>query len=81
MLQSFLERGIKFSQEVEGGRDFGGREEGEGKMEAGSGMGREGHDIQRCVARGRWATGGSDQKAPDARINARLPGSNLEDIS
>ena len=29
MLQSFLEGGTKYSKEVEGGRDFEGREEGE----------------------------------------------------
>jgi hypothetical protein len=28
MLQSFLERGIKYSRDVEGRRDLGGREEG-----------------------------------------------------
>ena len=31
MLQSFLEGRTKYSQEVEGGRDLGGREEEEGK--------------------------------------------------
>jgi hypothetical protein len=32
MLQCFLEGGTKYSQEVEGGRNLGGREEREGKM-------------------------------------------------
>ena len=31
MLEFFLEGGTKYSQEVEGRRDFGGREEGEGE--------------------------------------------------
>ena len=31
MLQSFLEGKTKYSQEVDGGRDLGGREEGEGE--------------------------------------------------
>jgi hypothetical protein len=31
ILQSFLEEGIKYSQEVEGGRDMEGGKEGEGK--------------------------------------------------
>jgi hypothetical protein len=31
MLQSFLEEGTKYAQEVEGGRDLGEREEMEGK--------------------------------------------------
>jgi hypothetical protein len=32
MLQSFLEGGTKYSQELQGGKDLGGREVGEGKM-------------------------------------------------
>jgi hypothetical protein len=31
MLESFLGGGTKYSQEVEGGKDLGGREEGKGK--------------------------------------------------
>ena len=34
LLQSFLEGGTKSSQEAEGGKDLGGRKEGEGKWGA-----------------------------------------------
>jgi hypothetical protein len=50
MLQSFLEGGTKYLQEVEGGRDLGGKEEGRGKGGgggAGSGVGGEEDDTQR----------------------------------
>ena len=47
MLQYFLEGGTKYSWEVEGRGDLGGREEEEGEREAGSGMGGDGDDIQR----------------------------------
>jgi hypothetical protein len=40
MLQSFLEGGTKYSQEVDDGRDLGGREKGDKKRGTGSGMGR-----------------------------------------
>jgi hypothetical protein len=48
MLQSFLEGRTKYLQEVGGGRDLGGREEGEGgRKGAESGMGGDWDDIQR----------------------------------
>ena len=47
MLQSYLEGGTKNSWEETGVRDLGGEEEGEEKRGAGSGMGRDGGDIQR----------------------------------
>jgi hypothetical protein len=44
VLQSFVEGRKKYSQEVGGGRDLGGREEREGEKGAESGMGIEGND-------------------------------------
>jgi hypothetical protein len=47
MFQSFLEGGAKYSQEVEGRRDLGRREEGRGKFGARSGMEGDEDDILR----------------------------------
>jgi hypothetical protein len=47
MLQSILERGTKYSWEIDGERDLGWREEGEEKRGAGSGMGGDRDAIQR----------------------------------
>jgi hypothetical protein len=46
-LLSYLEGKTKKSEELEGGRDLGGREEGERKWGTGSGMGGEGEEVQR----------------------------------
>jgi hypothetical protein len=47
LLQSFLEEGIKYSGELEGRNDLGGRAEWEREMGAGSGMRGDKEDIQR----------------------------------
>ena len=46
MLQSFLERRMKYSWEVEGMRDLGRREEGEGEKLGRISMREDGDDIE-----------------------------------
>ena len=65
LLQSFLEGGTKYSQEAEGRRVLGGREEGKEEEGAEPGLRRDRDDIQfqeferRCVTVGEWGAGGS----------------------
>ena len=75
MPQSYLEGGTKQSEEVEGGQDLGGTEERERKnSDPGSDVGGDKGEIQRVrklnrevCSNGRWGTGGSNHKVPDAR--------------
>jgi hypothetical protein len=70
---SFLERGSNYSQDVEGGRDLGGKKEDEGKRGAESGMqGGDRDNIQKsnrgmCVAMGYGELG-------VATIKPQMPG-------
>jgi len=74
MLQFFLEGGTKYSQKVEGGRNFGGREEVEGKRGGQdqvweeTGIVNRGSGIETEVcSNGEWGGRGSHQQVPDAR--------------
>jgi hypothetical protein len=60
MLQYYIEQGTKQSQDIEGQRNLGGREEGDGKKVAETGIRRDRIEVQRfkkltCSSRD-WAT-------------------------
>jgi hypothetical protein len=70
MLQSVLERGTKYSWKIEGGKDLGGRQEGEGekggriRCERRWGWYTEGQEFeQRCVAMGNGELGVPSSKS------------------
>ena len=73
MLQSFLEGGRKYSQEIEGGRNLERREEGEGERgkdqvleEMGMTLWRD-RNLNRGVQQWGVESWGSHQQVPDAR--------------